>query len=345
MTDFVTIKDIVEVSFLRNVYLGLAEEVDLNGIFSLHGFCPANSREAQQAISAISAMSRICDELGGEREDADPAIVKAAKPAASFGWPKGKLPKFSESRSLGWLENYLSFAWDIEVHENADVPCFYNMYVLREKLIYHRDLYSLSRILLTEKATTEQLADEIERGGIFGFGSAGRITKFEMGDSSKNCENCIHSLTLFRQRLDEIDKFPAFELLRDSAYARFGWKYDSLPIFMRSNINAEQDIDILKDDAGVSEDEPSEDIKPSKRDEAAIAVLIAYLEGKLTGVAHPDFQKKGAQGFLINFIKAQKIRGLGERGFKTLFGIAHNKFSEEQLQKFRKNFAEKQKTQ
>jgi hypothetical protein len=345
MTDFVTIDRIIKHKWI-NLYLSLAEEIDARGVYSSQGvFFSANSREAQEAISAIAAMARTCDEFGVEMEYADGVLVEAAKPTSKFGWPKSKLPEFSYSDSLGWVANFFSFAWDIEVHDHPDVPSTYKFYVSREKLIYHRGLYSLSRILLTEKYTTEQIADEIERGGIFGFGSAGRITKFEMGDSSKNCENCIHSLTLFRQRLDEIDKSPAFEMLRDSAYAKFGWRHDNLPIFLRSNLNVEQGVDILKEDPDAIDVDPSEEIKPSKRDEAAIAVLVAYLEGKLTGVAHPDFVKKGAQEFLINFIKAQEIRGLGERGFKTLFGIAHKKFSEEQLQKFRKDFAEKQKIQ
>jgi hypothetical protein len=342
MPDFVTIKQIVEEAnkHFGSPFNSIAEEIDKRGVFLLRKFCSPHSKSAQAALMCLAALQETHSWAAPEVSSHDPVFREAEGAGDLFGWPKDQLPKFdTQDDSSGWLGKLFCFRWDREIRYDP-VPHWIS--VAKDETIYFEELYTISRMILTNVATTAEIANEIELGGMFAFGSAGRVERFEIGHASGKCENVIEGLTDVYELECKVNDNPSYAILRDPVFSRSGWPHDRLPKFLLRklgirNFDSPSDSNILED-----EDLDIVNEKISNRDALAFAILVAYLEGTLTGERHPHFSKESGQTQLIDFIDRNKIRyrlrGLGERQFKDVFSVAHKRIPSNVLNQLKIEF-------
>jgi hypothetical protein len=231
MARFVSIKEIVEDASKRfeSLYWGIIEEIEVRGIYLLNEFCQPNSKNAQQALMCLASL-HFSEWV--ELPEKDPVLEEIKHIAPNYGWPEDALPEFKHSRdAVVLLDDFFRFRWK---EEFSDVGLPHWVRVPSETRFYFEELYTITRVILTRKATTAQIADEIERHGLYGFELAGRIRLYKKEDASNICEKVINGLTDVYEEQSQIGRLPTYAILHEPMFSRFGWRHDALPKFLQN---------------------------------------------------------------------------------------------------------------
>ena len=341
MKGFVSIKDLVMKADkeFRFIYKSLAEEIDTNGIYEIDLVRKPNSREVQNALSSLATIYML--EHEGKTPSVDYSSVEAAsKQAQYFGWPTQKVPDFSDSSDPGWIKNFTSFDWQQESIVSVDPPYSTWSMIPRRRIVYFEELNTLSRILLTGKASTAAIACEIEANGVFGFGVGGRTEHYSLG-TGEECEDILVGLTEFSKVLRGGN--PSFEMLRESIFTQYGWPPGLQPSFsMGSDVHVlvksvpdrgvcprddEKSVDVVSNDP-VSMVPQTVSSQKSKRNwsttpetyEKVICGLLLLIQGRF-GHKHPQYDNDtGVRETLDDY--SNEAPGLKKDGLKKLFADA-----------------------
>lgn len=210
----------------------------------------------------------------------------------------------------------------------------------KREMVYFGELTTLSRILLTGKASTAAIACEIEANGVFGFGVGGRTEHYSLGNGEE-CEDILVGLTEFSKVLRGGN--PSFEMLRESIFTQYGWPPGLQPSFSMGSdvhvlVKSVPDRGVLPGDAEKSADMVSSDAASmvlqtvptpkSKRHwpttpetyEKVICGLLCYITGWL-GRAHPDYESDSKLQDTLEQ-ESGSAPGLKKKGLKKLFADA-----------------------
>jgi hypothetical protein len=341
MKGFVSIKDLVtkaEKQF-SYIYKSLAEEIDANGIYELDIVRNPNTRGVQDALSSLAALYMLEYEV--KTPSFDYAMVEAAaKRADIFGWPSQKVPDFKDSSELGWIKNYVSFDWHEESVISHAPPFRTWQLVPKREIVYFEELTTISRILLTDRASTAAIACEIENNGVFGFGLGGRMEHYSLGTWS-DCEDILVGLTEFSKVLRGTN--PSFEMLRKSIFSQYGWPHELMPSFSMGSdvhvwiksdpdrgsipVDSEQPTSIPSDSSAGMVQQATLSVKsksnwPTTPEtyQKVICGLLCYITGEF-GQKHPEYKTYSRLRHTLDEESGSDV-GLKKDGLKKIFADA-----------------------
>ena len=300
----------------------LALQIESEGIYAydkLKGCrpCGPDSTEAHGALTAISV--NFYNQNLDIDIDLDPRYEESPEddPTYSYGWPKGMVPKFNQIGDGSWVEQFC---------------------LLKSKgTLFKDNLYTAGRILALQKGKPGGIQTAIEREGIYGFDSVGRVKHFSVQTAEvKVVELALAAYaTMLAQGIQ-----PDFSKLDHDSLSRFGWPRNRLPDFV--SIEAEPLLEPAIAGAGtlagVTPGEtvpltvlqpdtlaPGKRIAPTKADRAndtIVAALMAFINGDLSGTPHPDYVSQAALIALFE-VKLTRAQGMSERNLRGKFAAAN----------------------
>ena len=300
----------------------LALQIESEGIYAydkLKGCrpCGPDSTEAHGALTAISV--NFYNQNLDIDIDLDPRYEESPEddPTYSYGWPKGMVPKFNQIGDGSWVEQFC---------------------LLKSKgTLFKDNLYTAGRILALQKGKPGGIQTAIEREGIYGFDSVGRVKHFSAHAAEvKVVELALAAYaTMLAQGIQ-----PDFSKLDHDSLSRFGWPRNRLPDFV--SIEAEpllepavagagtlavvtpgetESVTVLQPDA-LSLAKRTASATANKANDTIVAALMAFIRGDLSPSHHPDYFGQDA---LIALFADKLIPGYGmsERSWKTKFSAAN----------------------
>ena len=300
----------------------------------------ANSKNAHEALTAISVYLAINNSDSPWQEPYDPED----DPTCMFGWPESDFPKFkgpSEEAIPDWLETFHSLEGKCRAS------------------FFKEDLYTIGRVLATNKATPGSIQSAMEKEGVYGYDKTGRLI-FYKPDPLPGSGMKTFGIADIEIALGEFTKpilrtgRPDYSLFEKDEFSLYGWPHDKLPNFKA--ITADQKIlhaisknpieDATKDEAQSESKRASADPVDSSADELSshdkkaylkvIAGLMWLIQGRTTGVKHPAYKNEAA---LIRLLMEhmKNVPGANERNLKDRFrdvkGLLRYKFSEAEIEK------------
>jgi hypothetical protein len=201
-------------------FIDLAMEIERNGVYGYKKFPSvikhsANSAQAQEAITALSVYMADANSDNPHHELYSPE----EDPTCMYGWPEDNFPRFrgpSDEERPEWLE---------ALHQIKN-RC--------RRAFFREDLYTIGRILATNKATPAVIQTAIETFGVYGYDALGRV-EFHKPESNP-AERARHigdledALVEFARPLMK-QGYPNYEVFDLDAFAMYGWPHDKLPDF------------------------------------------------------------------------------------------------------------------
>ncbi len=201
-------------------YADVGIEVERNGIYGYNPFpafvrFSANSREAQSALCAISVYLADSNSDNPRHELYSPED----DPTYTFGWPEDDFPQFrapSDEQIPEWVEAF----------RQIEQRC--------RKSFFKEDLYTIGRVLATNKATTGEVLTAIEQEGVYGYDRTGRLLFHKpigIGGLTTTAVDEVESALADFARPILKQGFPDYALFDRDAFALYGWPHDKVPAF------------------------------------------------------------------------------------------------------------------
>jgi hypothetical protein len=261
----------------------LALEIEKNGIFGYHNYprykkYSANSSEAQHALFAVSAYysnstsDNPRDEVFPPEED----------PVCIYGWPESDFPKFEELEAPDppqWLDSFCQINFN------------------RCRSFFKEDLYTVGRVLATDKASPAVIQTAFETVGVYGYDRMGRLV-FHKPQPVPGLKTFLISdiqvdLASFAEPIIKRGVVD-YKLFDSDAFALYGWPHDKLPDF-KSIAAGSTILDAISKDP-ISEREESEAT-------AVRPVQVAKEAGaEITGQQLTDASKRGYDLLILGLL-------------------------------------------
>ena len=297
----------------------LALQIESEGIYVYDNFSEGFWPRGPDSTEAHDALLVLSIDLYSQKRGGNPRYEESPEedPTYSYGWPKGKVPKFNQVGDGSWVEQF---------------------HLLKSKgTLFKDNLYTAGRILALQKGKPGGIQTAIEREGIYGFDSVGRVKHFSAQAAEvKVVELALAAYaTMLAQGIQ-----PDFSKLDHDSLSRFGWPRNRLPDFV--SIEAEPLAEPVIAGAGTlavvtpSETEAVTVLQPqalslakrtasanaNKANDTIVAALMAFIRGDLSPNHHPDYS---SQDTLIALFADKLIPcyGMSERSLKAKFSAAN----------------------
>lgn len=321
MPNFSSINNLIETKDIA--WGALADEIESRGVYEFrsngpHVFHGPDSHHAEMALVGV-AVNLLHDRHPPSHEFE--TWFSESDPANQYGWPTAKLPSFRSFDDYSWIESY----GRLEVRA----------------ALFNAEIYTVGRLLLTNKANPGAIAAVFEQEGIFGFDEYGSLNHFDK--NSNIAKSLLEALSNYASN-SRPGSVLDINLLNNPTYATYGWPRDMLPDF--AAVEAAKKAQVLMKSQTLKtkisevtppqltsaqvqpQPQPERDMQTKERNayNSVIAGLLWYISGDLGCEKHPDFARSNSQNALIDhLVKELKdvLPGVSTSNLKNKFKEAN----------------------
>jgi hypothetical protein len=310
------------ISIIDLLALGIPEgaialEIESRGLW---GFAPGRkklrpiaptSKEVTVVLAGLSVWLNVSSNGASSQFESWYALED---PCAEFGWPEANAP-----------------TWFLTVNDDPGI-CAATARLRDRYSVFNSPLITMGRLLMLGQASAGEIASAIERIGIYGDDSYGR-----MSFHAPHTLGSIKALDALRSHLSRLNASQPLEIepYLVANLNTYGFHPDQVPDFFQFSLEyeanqrahqarliADQQKNPSNASGNVSVRGYSENGNATKSQAVIIAALMSFIRGEITPGKHPDFVN---QEQLIKLFdsKFPEGYGLSDRNLKKRFAEAN----------------------